>query len=383
MNIENKIYCNTKMIMIKMKNKKFLSLVLTFFMLMSCSEEPPIVPDEPLGYTSVGEPAQSLEEFENVLERIRTDLKIPGFSAAITKNRKIVWAKGFGYANREKSIEATPETVYHLASLTKPFAATIVMQLIEENKLTLDTPISDFGIDLESQGIIRVRHLLSHTSEGVPGSHYNYNGNRFAYLDAVISGASGESFCKLLNEKIISPLHLDLTGPYPLSPDNCISNNQILNKLAQGYTSNGQNKLSYQTYFGSAAGMVSNVLDMSAFSIAIDNNILLTAQSKELMFTPTISNSSEELPYGLGWFVDNDESVTIIWHYGYWDAASSLIMKIPERELSFVILANTDRLSSASPGLGSDEDVNHSVVAQEFLNAFVYGNAQLPDSLDN
>ena len=383
MNIENKIYCNTKMIMIKMKNKKFLSLVLTFFMLMSCSEEPPIVPDEPLGYTSVGEPAQSLEEFENVLERIRTDLKIPGFSAAITKNRKIVWAKGFGYANREKSIEATPETVYHLASLTKPFAATIIMQLIEENKLSLDTPISDFGIDLESQGIIRVRHLLSHTSEGAPGSHYNYNGNRFAYLGAVISGASGKSFCELLNEKIILTLNLNLTGPYPLSPDNCISNNQILNKLAQGYTSNGQNKLSYKTYFGTAAGMVSNVLDMSAFSIALDNNILLTAESKELMFTPTISNSGEELPYGLGWFVDNDESVTIIWHYGYWDAASSLIMKIPERELSFVILANTDRLSSASPGLGSDEDVNRSVVAQEFLNAFVYGNAQLPDSLDN
>ena len=381
MNKENRIYCNTKKMMIKMKNKKFLPLVLTFFMLMSCSEEPPIVPEEPLGYTSVGEPAQSLEEFENVLERIRTDLKIPGFSAAITKNRKIVWVKGFGNANREKSIEATPETVYHLASLTKPFAATIIMQLIEENKLSLDTPISDFGIDLESQGIIRVRHLLSHTSEGAPGSHYNYNGNRFAYLGAVISGASGKSFCELLNEKIILTLNLNLTGPYPLSPDNCISNNQILNKLAQGYTSNGQNKLSYKTYFGTAAGMVSNVLDMSAFSIALDNNILLTAESKELMFTPTISNSGEELPYGLGWFVDNDESVTIIWHYGYWDAASSLIMKIPERELSFVILANTDRLSSASPGLGSDEDVNHSVVAQEFLNAFVYGNAQLPDSL--
>jgi hypothetical protein len=56
-------------------------------------------------------------------------------------------------------------------------------------------------------------------------------------------------------------------------------------------------------------------------------------------------------------------------------------MKIPEQELSFVILANTDRLSSASQGIGTDEDVNRSVVAQEFLNAFVYGTAQLPDSL--
>ena len=364
-----------------MKNKKFLFLIVACLVFMSCDEDPPVATsDEPLGYTSVGEPAQSLEEFENVLERIRTDLKIPGFSAAITKNRKIVWAKGFGYANREKSIVATPETVYHLASLTKPFAATIVMQLIEENKLTLETPISDFGIELDSQGIIRVKHLLSHTSEGVPGSHYNYSGNRYAYLDAVISGASGKSFCELLNEKIIIPLNLNLTAPYPLSPSNCIQNNQILNKLAQGYTSNGQNILNYQTYFGTSAGLVSNVIDMSKFSIALDNNILLTAESKELMFTPTISNSGDELPYGLGWFIDNNGSVKIIWHYGYWDATSSLILKVPERELSFVILANTDRLSSASPGLGSDEDVNHSVVAQEFLNAFIYGTAQLPDS---
>ena len=57
------------------------------------------------------------------------------------------------------------------------------------------------------------------------------------------------------------------------------------------------------------------------------------------------------------------------------------VVEIPERELSFVIFANTDRLSSSSQGIGADEDVNHSVVAQEFLNAFVYGTAQLPDSL--
>ena len=119
---------------------------------------------------------------------------------------------------------------------------------------------------------------------------------------------------------------------------------------------------------------------MSNFSIALDNGMLLTAESKDLMHTFTIQNNGEELPYGIGWFIDNNEDVEIIWHYGYWDAVSTLILKIPQEELSFVILANTDRLSSASPGIGSDEDVNHSVVAQEFLNAFVYGSAQLPDN---
>jgi CubicO group peptidase (beta-lactamase class C family) len=346
-----------------------------------CNSEPSApLPDEPLGFTHIGTPAQSLAEFENVLERIRTDLKIPGFSAAITKNRKIVWGKGFGYANKEKGIRATSETVYHLASLTKPFAATIVMQLVEQNKLTLDTPVSEYGVTLSAQGVICVRHLLSHTSEGVPGTNYHYNGDRYSYLDFVISGASGKTFCELLDSRILSPLNMSLTGPNPFSPNNCVQNNQIFDRLAQGYTSNGQYPLSYKTLFNSAAGLVSTVIDMSKFSIALDNDVLLSTASKVLMFTPTISNSGVELPYGLGWFVDNNENVMIVWHYGYWDAVSSLIMKIPERELAFVILANTDRLSSASQGLGTDEDVNRSVVAQEFLNAFVYGTAQLPDT---
>jgi len=364
-----------------MGNKKYLILIIICSILFSCKEETPVLPtEEPLGYTSVGTPAQSLTEFENTLERIRTDLKIPGFSAAITKNRKIVWTKGFGYSNKEKQILAEPETVYHLASLTKPFAAIVIMQLIEENKLSLETPVSSYGIDLDSPGTIKVKHLLSHTSEGIPGTYYNYNGNRFSYLDYVIKGASGKSFCELLKEKIILPLNLSLTSPNPFSIINCLQNNQILLHLAQGYTSNGQNPLDYPNYFGTAGGLVSNVIDISKFSIALDNNLLLKVESKELMFTPTISNSGSELPYGLGWFVDNNESVKIIWHYGYWDAISSLIIKIPEKELSFVILANSDRLSSASKGIGLDEDVNRSVVAQEFLNAFVYGTAQLPDT---
>lgn len=359
---------------------KYLVLIIACVLIYGCKEDSPVQSEEPLGYTSVGTPAQSLEEFEIVLERIRTDLKIPGLSAAITKNGKIVWAKGFGLSNKEKSITATPETVYHLASVTKPFAATIIMQLVEENKLTLDAPASDYGVNLSAQGTIMVKHLLSHTSEGVPGSHYSYSGNRYSYLDYVMHGASGYTFCELLHERIISSLNLNLTSANPFSPNNCVLNTPIVDKLAQGYTPNGQNPLPLPTLFNSAAGLISTVIDISKFSIAVDNNILLKPETKDLMFTPFISNSGEELPHALGWFVDKNESVKVIWHYGYWDSFSALIIKVPERGLGFVILANSNRLSSASQGIGTDEDVNHSVVAQEFLNAFVDGTAQLPDT---
>jgi len=106
---------------------------------------------------------------ETLLESLRQDLKIPAFSAAIVKDQKVIWAKGFGYADVENKIPATEHTAYHLASLTKTFASTILMQLVQEGKVKLDDPVSKYGITLESDGVIRVRHLLSHTSEGNPG----------------------------------------------------------------------------------------------------------------------------------------------------------------------------------------------------------------------
>lgn len=129
------------------------------------------------------EPTPGLQGFEAQLDSLRVDLQIPGMSAAIAQGERIVWSRGFGYANADVGRAATATTPFHLASLTKPFAATVVMQLVEDGAVGLDDPVSLYGVDLQADGIIRVRHLLTHTSEGVPGSHYQYSGNRFAELD--------------------------------------------------------------------------------------------------------------------------------------------------------------------------------------------------------
>ena len=88
--------------------------------------------------------------------------------------------------------------------------------------LDLQEPITTYGINLVSSYTIRVIHLLTHTSEGEPGSHYRYNGNRFSRLDSVIQRASGMSFCELLLLQIIDPLQSEYTAPNPLSPANCM-----------------------------------------------------------------------------------------------------------------------------------------------------------------
>src|SRR5215213_9959577 len=76
--------------------------------------------------------AERIARLETVLESLRQELKIPAFSAAVVKDQKVLWAKGFGYADVEHKIPATENTPYHLASLTKTFASTILMQLVQE-----------------------------------------------------------------------------------------------------------------------------------------------------------------------------------------------------------------------------------------------------------
>jgi CubicO group peptidase (beta-lactamase class C family) len=192
--------------------KRIVLLMLALVLLLTgCAQ--PDEPPEPGTAPPAGEP---LAQFEGELEYLRQQLKIPGFSAAIVEDQEMVWAKGFGYADLENQVEATPDTPYRLASVTKPVAATLMMQLVEEGLLDLDGPVSKYGVELESDGEIRVWHLLTHTSEGIPGTHHDYNGNRYSHLGAVMEGATGKSFGELLSERILEPFNMTNTAPsYP------------------------------------------------------------------------------------------------------------------------------------------------------------------------
>jgi len=115
--------------------------------------------------------------------------------------------------------------------------------------------------------------------------------------------------------------------------------------------------------------MISTVLDLAKFDVAMDQNLLVSEESKEAMFTPTLSNNGQPLPYGLGWFVQEVKGTKLIWHYGYAPGAySSLILKVPEEEVTLIFLANSDG-ASAGFYLG-DGDVLRSPFAVTFLNLF-------------
>jgi len=452
---------------------------------------------------------------ETQLESLRQELKIPAYSAAIVKDQKMIWAKGFGFADVENKIPATEHTAYHLASLTKTFGSTILMQLVQDGKIKLDDPASKYGITLESPGVITVRHLFSHTSEGNPGEQYRYNGNRFAELDKVVERATGKSFAELLIANILDPLGMSETAPNvptivgTKSPNatgqaaetevkaavmdivtgfNSSNVDQIQQRLAPqqnrfygegGFLTSFINvaelkqafqagfkvkmevknleaavygdsaittffaattvtppngpvrtegpwrssifwnkqegawklvhahqsplgramitekhqqrfdsvskilakpyaldrefnftKITYPQGFSTSAGLISTVLDMAKYDIAIDQNKFLTKETQQLAFTPTVSTRGESLPYGLGWFATNYKGTKLLWHYGYWTGNSSFILKVPEQNITFIIMANSDNLSRPTD-LGAGNALS-SPVGMAFLKTFIF-----------
>ena len=159
-----------------------------------------------------GQDKGRLERFEKQTEDLRALLKIPGMSAVLVKDQKVLWAQGFGFADLENRIPATPDTVYHIASLTKTFAATLILQLVEQGKLSLDEPMSRYSSDFKDDSV-KIKHLLSHTSEGTPGERYQYSGNRYDDLTAVIEKKMGKPFRVVMVETFLDPLRMSSSVP--------------------------------------------------------------------------------------------------------------------------------------------------------------------------
>jgi len=321
--------------------------------------------------------AASISEFETRLDNLRKYSNIPGMVAGIVKDGQVTWTKCYGYGNVAQQKLVTNATIFHLASLTKTFASTLIIQLVKENKIDLNAPVADYGVNLSESGTVRVIHLLTHTSEGVPGSHYKYNGDRYSLLSNVIQSATGKTFHQLSAERIMRPLGLLNTAPgdLKLAALDGFDTIRLKQNAAQGYGSNGIQAVDYPKGYSTAAGMISNIEDMLKYAAAFDGNQLLTDDLKLKVFSPMISNDGKTLPYGLGWFIQQKEGVEFHWHYGYWVGMSSLLIRVPAKKISFVLMANSDMLSAPYP-LGNG-DIWVSPYAKEFLKSFVLAGAKL------
>ena len=363
-----------------------------------------------------------IQTFKNEIERLCKELSIPGLSVAVLQDQQVVFSDGFGYADIENKVPATKNTPYNIASLTKPFAAAILIKLVEEGRLNLGDVMADilkksvftrFGgniqgyadacekineIGMDSSfpfaflfkdyncdtGRITVRHHLTHTAQGMPGEAYRYNGFLYGLLSMVAQEVSGKSFAELLVEKIIGPLEMTKTAPS--INDNL--HDQVLVERSKYYRlgdagtfvlSKWPSKeimgalkakgLNLIPSLNAGGGMISTVLDLAKFDIAMDQNQIISEGSKTKMFTPTISNSGRALPYGLGWFIQEHKGIKFVWHYGWApEAYSALILKVPQKAVTLILLANSE--GASAPFRLGNGNVLTSPFAVMFLNLF-------------
>jgi tetratricopeptide (TPR) repeat protein len=251
--------------------------------------------------------------FTQDLARIRDQLQVQKVSAAIVESGHIVW----------RNDSAT--TPFPIASVTKTMTAVLIMQLVEEGRLSLD---------------LKLRQILSHTADGTPGEEYLYNGAIFNSLTSVIEKAGGRPFAEQLTDRIFKPLHMSETTAPPATR--------------------------------AANGVISTTTDLAKYAIALDGDRLVSAKSKAAMFTPTKSTHGTILPYGLGWFSQRYLNERVIWHYGQHTGAGSLFLKIPDRKLTLIILSDSNVISDAARLL--DGNVTRSPIALAFFKQVAFSN---------
>ena len=340
-----------------------------------------------------GAMARDIERFEQRIDLIRRSLDIPGMSVALLHRQEVVLARGFGVVDLAKGTPATEHTPYPIASLTKTFAAAVIMRLVEAGKLDLDEAMSTYdpgyrqwcaelqaGSSRSARNYncaserITVRHHLTHTAQGKPGTAYDYNGFLFARLTAVVDAVSPRGFNRSIEEDILEPLGMKDTafgGDDPRRAD-VIARMARPYKLDQDWNLVEPATLSLPLgYMSAASGLISTVMDLARYDVAIDRDLVYSAQAKQQIWSVGTSPAGRRFPYGLGWFVVETPARRpwLVWHYGWYpDAFSSLLLKMPDRELTFILLACTDRASSVFlPGNG---DPLRSAFVTAFLDSF-------------
>ena len=336
---------------------------------------------------------RDIERFERRVELIRQSLDIPGMSVAVLHQQAVIFARGFGVVDLAKDTKATENTPYPIASLTKTFAAAVIMRLVEAGKLDLDEAIStydpDYGAwcaDIKKRGLaparnyncdsrrVTVRHHLTHTAEGEPGAAFEYNGFLFARLTAIVDAVSAKGLNRAIEEDILDPLGMTdtaLGGNDPHKAD-------VIARMAKPYKLDAaSNPIDPGTlslplgYMSAASGLISTVMDLAKYDVAIDRDLVYSSRAKRQIWTPARSPTGATFPYGLGWFVF-DRRARLYWHYGWYpDAFSSLLLKMPDRQLTLILLACTDRASSVF-FLGNGDPLRSAFVTA-FLDTFSRG----------
>jgi CubicO group peptidase (beta-lactamase class C family) len=337
-----------------------------------------------LGQRTTAQPI-TFSLFERYLESLRQQVGIPGLSAAIVQGRRVAWEAGLGHRDVDGGLPATPDTPYPIADLTQTFATVMIGQCVERGVLDLAEPIRKWSNAIPESDAT-VRHVLAHASDSSARAGFRYDPDRYASLTLVAEACAGEEYRRLIAREVLDLLGMadslpsrDLAEPsdaarHRFAGEEWARYAAVATRIATPYRVDRSGRAVRSNYsvrgLDASLGVISSVRDLALYDAALDNGKLLRRDILDFAWRNTASLSGATLPTGLGWFVQTYNGERLVWHFGMaQDAYSSLILKVPGRELTLILLANSDGLS-ATFSL-AEGDVTSSLFARTFLRLFL------------
>ena len=323
--------------------------------------------------------ASSIRLLESWTESQMAYSGLPGLSAAIVKDQEVVWSRGYGYADMEKGIEATPETIYRIASITKLFTSTAVMQLRDMGRLNLYDPIVEhlpwFKIGEPKGRPITVENLITHTSglpreaagpywttsefpskeevvQSLPGQRHplepwrkwKYSNLALSLAGYIVEEASGLPYQEYVKRNILEPLGMCSTYVESVPGDHP--------RLAKGYgrrTPDGVRKPCLYTDgrgITPAANMATSVLDLARFAMLQfredEDGPVLAGETLREMHRVHWLDPNWEVGWGLGFNIERIGGKTYIGHGGSVSGYRTNIRINLDEKVAMIVFTNAD-----------------------------------------
>ncbi|HEV2764021.1 MAG TPA: serine hydrolase domain-containing protein [Pyrinomonadaceae bacterium] len=316
--------------------------------------------------------AERLRLFEEFVRERMAREKVPGLTVGFFKGG-YVWVKGFGYADLENKVPATADSVYRLASVTKPMTAVAVLQLVERGKIKLDEEIQAYVPDYPKQKWpVTVRQLLAHlgggqTGSGLgaerksvrevveliskaglasePGTKFVYTTSGYNLLGAAVEHASGMSFAEYMRENVWLPA--GMTATHLDDPGSIVPNRVRGYELSDGKVRNAP-FVDVSTRFG-GGGATGTVPDVLRFAQGLRDGRLL--KSKEIlaeMYAPAVDRGGRFMDYedgwdySLGWFVTSRNGRFALHHDGGQKGTATALLYVPSEDFAVAVACNAD-----------------------------------------
>lgn len=318
------------------------------------------------------------EFFERTLESLRREADIPAMSAAIVQDGALVWARGLGRQDVEGNIAASPSTPYVVGALAQTLGSTLLLRkCVDQSYLEITDKVVRWMPDYPDDST-RVGELLSHTA---PDGTYKYAPVRMSALTGVVEECAHRKYPQLLAQELFDLLGMINSVPgqtlgTPTSDDAAMFDParlaryaDTLRQLAIPYRLINRRPVRNTDVTPAridfAQGVVSTVIDLAQFDLGYDKGFLDPATRVSALSQTFVNGKT-----GLGWFVQAYNNEPIAWQFGVIENAySSLIVKVPNRRLTLILLANSDGLSA--PFALEAGDVTTSIFARTFLRNFV------------